>query len=218
MDLQPYTYEPLPLSNFKNGSRQFRLLILLPGRGQSQLCGKLEVVSAPFPQFTNPTFNLSTTSLLAISLSTTLRFINKSYDALSYVWGDTSIRLPIILNGKQLLITTNLENSLRRLRHESEPRILWIDAICIDQHSMTQRSEQVQMKASIYGGASRVVVFWLGEEDEYTKTTFMTLRLITAKQIMKAEFDSMAAMGVDLHGLKDDLLSAFGDWRLKQIP
>jgi hypothetical protein len=52
------------------------------------------------------------------------------YEALSYVLGDASLRLPITVNGKELFITTNLHVCLKRLRHTSEPQTLWIDAIC----------------------------------------------------------------------------------------
>lgn len=43
-------------------------------------------------------------------------------------------------------------------------RILWIDAICIDQNSLSEKTHQVGMIRDIYRGASRVLI-WLGESD-----------------------------------------------------
>ena len=40
---------------------------------------------------------------------------------------------------------------------------MWIDAICIDQNNPKERSSQVSMMGSIYGGAKKVIV-WLGKD------------------------------------------------------
>ena len=52
--------------------------------------------------------------------------------------------------------------SLLHLRDRSLERILWIDAICIDQKNDEERAQQIQLMAKIYSQASRVLV-WLGE-------------------------------------------------------
>ena len=44
-------------------------------------------------------------------------------------------------------------------------RLLWADAICIDQSNLRERGEQVQLMRSIYQQAKEVLV-WLGPEDE----------------------------------------------------
>ena len=59
-------------------------------------------------------------------------------------------------------MTRNLHRALLRLRLKSESRTLWIDAVCIDQHNMAERSRQVAMMGRIYRQASCVNV-WLGE-------------------------------------------------------
>jgi hypothetical protein len=58
-------------------------------------------------------------------------------------------------------VTTNLEAALRYLRHESMVRILWIDAICIDQSNIEERNHQVPLMKTIYSNATTVRV-WLG--------------------------------------------------------
>jgi hypothetical protein len=89
----------------------------------------------------------------------------EGYEALSYTWGDSSSRKLIYINGATVLITENLYTALLHLRYEHKPRILWVDAICIDQQNLEERSAQVQLMFRIYGSAARVIV-WLGEQSE----------------------------------------------------
>ncbi|KAI9773690.1 MAG: hypothetical protein M1840_006964 [Geoglossum simile] len=85
-----------------------------------------------------------------------------TYEALSYTWGDHSATAPILVNGFELQVTVNLFRALQRLRKGGEKRVLWVDALCIDQSNLTERSEQVPRMRSIYQRAEQVVV-WLGE-------------------------------------------------------
>ncbi|KAH9208075.1 heterokaryon incompatibility protein-domain-containing protein, partial [Leptodontidium sp. 2 PMI_412] len=92
-----------------------------------------------------------------------VRFKDKpEYEALSYVWGKPKVTESISLNGQPFNITTNLFLALRRLRHEDKPRLLWIDAICIDQSNTQERQQQVSRMKEIYSCASKVTV-WMGE-------------------------------------------------------
>ena len=88
-----------------------------------------------------------------------------SYEALSYTWGDPTSRQAITCNlwRDTLLVTLNCASALRRLRLGNVERILWIDAICIDQENIQERNEQVQLMRDMYQGALRVLVC-LGEE------------------------------------------------------
>lgn len=94
------------------------------------------------------------------------------YDALSYTWEpsfeDEKIAdglLEIPSHQESIRIKGNLIQALRRLRLPDMPRILWVDAIRIDQENTTERNHQVRMMASIYLTASKVFG-WLGEESE----------------------------------------------------
>jgi hypothetical protein len=84
------------------------------------------------------------------------------YSALSYVWGDPHEQLPIFINGHSSNVTVNLRAALLRLRNHSMERILWVDAICIDQANQEEKQHQIQSMAKIYGQADGVIV-WLGE-------------------------------------------------------
>ncbi|KAM0165377.1 hypothetical protein ACHAPC_010205 [Botrytis cinerea] len=84
------------------------------------------------------------------------------YEALSYVWGDADNSCSICVNGHSLIVRANLHSALLRLRDPVLDRIIWIDAICINQEDLNERGHQVQLMAKIYSKASQVVV-WLGE-------------------------------------------------------
>lgn len=88
----------------------------------------------------------------------------EQYEALSYTWGPPEPKTKIWLNGSPFEITENLELAFRRLRQGSTPRTLWIDAICIDQSNIQERTQQVNLMRHIYANAHRVLV-WLGESD-----------------------------------------------------
>lgn len=55
------------------------------------------------------------------------------YEALSYVWGAREATDNIFLDGCPFTVTENLYQALECLRQPDEDRLLWIDAICIDQ-------------------------------------------------------------------------------------
>ncbi|KAI5364716.1 Putative heterokaryon incompatibility [Septoria linicola] len=86
------------------------------------------------------------------------------FEALSYVWGDQQHTTAIQVNGFLFQAAKNLEEALRRLRHPERQRILWIDAICIDQTDNEERTQQVGLMGEIYSQAQQVLV-WLGHHD-----------------------------------------------------
>jgi len=104
-----------------------------------------------------------------------------AYEALSYTWGSQREDREIC-GGKTFLITANCEAALRRLRHKSVPRMLWVDSICINQGSKGEKAEQVKMMAEVYTRAEQVIV-WLGEGR--TSTTFLALEVLATLQSNK---------------------------------
>lgn len=97
-----------------------------------------------------------------------------TYKALSYVWGTKSIQKYIVVNSQVMHVTPNLYDALRRLRHPSEPQVLWIDAVCIDQETRSERNQQVAIMGDVYRHAQTVLI-WLGEEAEDSKVYFQYL-------------------------------------------
>ncbi|KAI0845118.1 heterokaryon incompatibility protein-domain-containing protein [Daldinia vernicosa] len=86
------------------------------------------------------------------------------YAALSYVWGDPKVTRDILVNGHILPVTTNLACALWYFRKGGFPRhdntekirLLWVDAICINQEDTPERSHQVTLMGTIFGNASSV--------------------------------------------------------------
>lgn len=62
------------------------------------------------------------------------------YEALSYVWGPTSPAERMVLDGKEINITPNLASALRQLRWPSSKRLLWVDALCINQGDLEEKA------------------------------------------------------------------------------
>jgi hypothetical protein len=94
-----------------------------------------------------------------------------AYEALSYTWGDLTSRGRIYLNGRPYQVTKNLKSALRYLRHVDKPRVLWIDALCINQKDIPERNSQVMHMNGIYREALEVVA-WVGEEGDDSNLAF----------------------------------------------
>jgi hypothetical protein len=112
-------------------------------------------------------------------------FILNDFEALSYVWGtETELHTITVRNGSPspssdsgeetdtrehetatstIAVRPNLLVALRYLRDPKNVRTLWIDAVCINQQDLSERSTEVSRMGSIYHNAKRVVI-WLGPE------------------------------------------------------
>jgi hypothetical protein len=90
-----------------------------------------------------------------------------TYQTLSYVWGDPNITKPIDLDGCIFNVTLNLHAALRRLRCVVDIRVIWVDAICINQKDLDERTQQVALMDKIYKRCSEVLMWvgdWKGDE------------------------------------------------------
>ena len=127
-----------PLYQPLQGEKSFRLLALKAGRDQDGIqCVLVTVEIAQCP----------------------------TYEAISYVWGDSADRLSILCDQKEIHITRNLHDVLHRLRSADSIRYLWADAICINQEDAVELGLQVSIMESIYGNAKQVLV-WLGQDSQ----------------------------------------------------
>jgi hypothetical protein len=92
---------------------------------------------------------------------------SQQYEALSYVWGDQAIRSTILVSvggggpPRRCPVTRNLYAALQHLRRPDSDRVLWIDALCIDQTNVEEKGQQVVRMDRIYQTARNVCV-WLG--------------------------------------------------------
>ena len=106
---------------------------------------------------------LSENGLTSCQLKTTAFARRPKYEALSYRWGDESTKKPILVNGIEMAVTTNLWAALQHFRTNPRGTPVWIDAVSINQSDVAERTRQIQIMPHIYTRASSVVV-WLGEE------------------------------------------------------
>jgi len=129
----PDLYAPL-----NTGSHAFRLLHLLPGAWDDDISAELHECS--------------------------MIECRDRYITISYTWGQPNEvpRVPITCNGKAVLIFENLCAALRRLRQSKHVLLIWVDALCINQDDILERTHQVGLMGDIYSNSQETVI-WLGE-------------------------------------------------------
>jgi Heterokaryon incompatibility protein (HET) len=109
--------------------------------------------------------------------------------ALSWSWGQISDLGMIIVDGVPTQVPRNLECALRYLRQAQAGyhQVLWVDAICINQQNLMEKSHQVGIMFEIFGIAERVIA-WLGAEDE---SSYLAMRFLSGFQEIPDPPDSV---------------------------
>ncbi|PON27081.1 hypothetical protein TGAM01_v204030 [Trichoderma gamsii] len=156
-------YEPL-----EHLHPQIRLLELLPGKPGSRISIKLHTVSLND---------------------------NPEYEALSYCWGPPKPSYEIFIHVNNhnnneanktdqpaespfsFTVGRNLRKALDDLRHQSHPRLIWNDAICINQKDNVEKGYQIQLMHEIYSRASTVCA-WLDHNVRPKTSVFDDLELL----------------------------------------
>ncbi|KAI4173796.1 MAG: hypothetical protein LQ346_008354 [Caloplaca aetnensis] len=200
-----YQYQPLDPE-----AKTIRLMRLLPGSFEDDIC---------------------------VSLKTTVLHDKKipKFEALSYAWGSKedpaqisitphsqsnllSKWARILKTGKRvdacLDVTQNLAVALRHLRSRKRKRVLWIDAICVNQQNLEERGHQVQRMADIYRNAKQVIA-WLGPEGDNSALAMETLDSVVGlqpnyRQTPRKTFQDVVLRALSL-GKELDLL-AYCEW------
>ncbi|KAG9497278.1 hypothetical protein J7337_012073 [Fusarium musae] len=119
------------------GDKEIRLLILEPGAREDPL--ECELVNA--------------------ELSWRTRF-----EALSYAWGDDITEHELKCSGHIIGVMANLHDALLDLRLPTQRRVLWVDALCINQADNDEKSKQIRLMHEIYSQAYEVLIY-LGKSD-----------------------------------------------------
>lgn len=193
-ELADYEYEPVNEDAF-----EVRFLILLPGEREAPVQALL--LSYPLMEKDYP-----------------------PYEALSYAWGSPDDPMSVEIRttdfreveslfdnpsshrrtfkyGQQdfgeILVTQNLGRALPYLRDRVRPRILWIDAICVNQKDLLERSNQVQRMADVYRLASRALV-WLSEASDTSRVAFGFLEYLGSKVKCDFKTDQLSAASENL--------------------
>lgn len=107
------------------------------------------------------------------------RWIWGDYAALSYTWGDPKVTRDIVLNGRIVKVTNNLEAFLRLWAQSAEVNKdnglkMWIDALCINQEDTKERNWHIENMSAIYACAlcNRA---WLGPERDESNLAMSVL-------------------------------------------
>ncbi|KAL2682857.1 hypothetical protein Neosp_007315 [[Neocosmospora] mangrovei] len=96
------------------------------------------------------------------------------YEAVSYTWGgedgDDTLRHPVYIGDHWdiLLQTRNCCAMLRYLRPSRGIRMVWVDAICINQEDMQERGDQIAKMGQLFTGCLQVFL-WLGDDIVFKK-------------------------------------------------
>ncbi|MCJ1456134.1 hypothetical protein MMC28_006493 [Mycoblastus sanguinarius] len=134
--MSTFQYPPI-----NEDAKEIRLLTLFPGSFSSEVHAQIH-----------------TTSLTPVN--------PPKYEALSYAWGSVEYNSTIKIRNNRnemLKVTRSLACALPYLRYKDKARVLWIDALCVNQQDLEERSRQVLRMSDIFKLAERVVV-WLGPE------------------------------------------------------
>ena len=146
-----YAYEPLP-------AQHIRLLTLLPGSFEDDIHLSLH----PARIGSQP----------------------PSYHALSYAWGSIDLNHYVLIDlgssQRDLPITRNLYVALQYLRHSESSRVMWVDAVCINQKDVEERNDQVSRMADIYKLAEKVVI-WLDPAKDNSSLSMRSLEELASR-------------------------------------
>ncbi|KAE9372888.1 HET-domain-containing protein [Stipitochalara longipes BDJ] len=110
------------------------------------------------------------------------RFKWGDYAALSYCWGEPANLKAIVVNNRVIHVTQNLEAALQALRKMAKFQKqyrLWVDAICINQQDLQEKSHQVRLVGEIYRRSWNVVV-WIGPEEDFSNEGVDFFRVLAA--------------------------------------
>jgi hypothetical protein len=112
------------------------------------------------------------------------------YEAISYAWGDPTDRKTMICNETVTSTTRSLFEALQRFRYVSTTRVLWADALCINQADNEERTAQVRLMSFIYSKAVRVLVWLQHEDDQVVQDALNAICRFVQKEDGFARFES----------------------------
>ena len=151
--MTPYQYQPLD-----DEAEHIRLLYLLPSETSTDI--RVDIIHTRLTKEDVP-----------------------KYEALSYAWGESDTPEVIYVGQKgdvTMAVTRSLYQALPHLRYKDQRRVLWVDAICVDQQNLKERGLQVERMGDIYSLAEQVIV-WLGLGDSTSAHAIQFLHTIASK-------------------------------------
>ncbi|KAH7255231.1 heterokaryon incompatibility protein-domain-containing protein [Fusarium redolens] len=104
-----------------------------------------------------------------------------------------------------MVISGSLYIALREVRRSNDSRVIWADAICINQEDVKERGQQVALMGQIFSGAWQVII-WLGEETD---------RCICGKTVLKTSLSSVSKAFSGVCSVVNDWLAQCGQEALE---
>ncbi|KAG0648879.1 Heterokaryon incompatibility [Hyphodiscus hymeniophilus] len=149
-------YEYSPLDPARNEIRLLQLPPLSPSRtwNDAQLAA----------------INNTEATLIHVSLGET-----PEYEALSYRWSPYNDAALIIIDSYSFWISSTLKSALEQLRVPTKSKLVWVDALCINQKDPEERNDQVSKMRRIYSQATEVIA-WLGDSTHFAPGTFSLIQ------------------------------------------
>lgn len=166
--------EKNPYKPLDSDAKQFRLLVVLPSSGKQRVKCHLRLASLtsqPPPQ----------------------------YETISYSWGSASVRKKIEIDDVRLSVPASSAMALARMRLPDRKRTLWIDAICINQLDLDERTQQVLLMKDVYRKSSGNLVY-LGEKDDTTDSAAKSIANLLDE--IRAETNGLERFGQMVYNMK----------------
>ncbi|KAL2070377.1 hypothetical protein VTL71DRAFT_13403 [Oculimacula yallundae] len=119
--------------------------------------------------------------------------------AISYLWGPPEKPEKVWCNGLSIDITLSAMSVLRMAASDPDIEYIWIDALCIDQSNILEKSVQIRLMRYVYPAAKRTIA-WLGNS---TATSDDAMNFIVTLHAALKEIELRNADTVTLSPLVD---------------
>jgi hypothetical protein len=169
------------------GATTIRLLVLSPGRPDERVRVSIQEATLQSGVFvwsdditkhaTSP--SLATTAEPAIQPTRGI-----TYNAVSYTWTRGKQAMPVLVaqgNGQyEARVDQDQFQLLKNLRRLDRPRILWLDALCVNLTDLVDRDQRIPLIGKIFSLARKTYI-WLGEKTEDAEPAFHFVKEIAQK-------------------------------------
>ncbi|KAI8716452.1 HET domain-containing protein [Fusarium sp. LHS14.1] len=80
-----------------------------------------------------------------------------NFQAVSYTWGSSELSHSLWTPEGTIKLSASLHATLRCIRHEKQPVLLWADGICINQRDDNEKAEQIRLLPQVFQRATCVL-------------------------------------------------------------
>ncbi|KAK1141867.1 hypothetical protein N8T08_008380 [Aspergillus melleus] len=103
------------------------------------------------------------------------------YTGLSYTWGSSLKPFKLRTNLGSIALTVSLYFAIvQMLRDTDGPRVIWVDAVSINQEDESEKAGQIEILDDIFGQAAGILG-WVGKESVDSRLAFDTIRYLARR-------------------------------------